>query len=824
MATEVGQLIVELEARVSKLEAGLNRGRGLINQFSRRARGAFRSVSGSIRRLVTRFTGVTAALAAIASVASFTALVQGSVQASAAIETFTIRLQNLIGSTRLTQRTLGNLRDFATRVAPPLEEIIEAAATLGTVALGSATEIEALTGTAANIAAVTGLTLEQSAQNLQRALSAGIGAADLFRERGVRAVLEALTGIPNLIDQPISVVRRAFEDVFGPDGTFGEAAEQFATTLPGAISVSRDAFFNFRAALGDALRPGVLGGLREILIPTLERLTELVDENRDEIGEFARRGVVFAARALALFTRAMVASIQVASRLREGVIGLRGAFAEFQLGRAQRRLASLRGDEGGPALGSPQEIARAEQALAEAQETVNRLTTDFRDATIEGERFRREIGEINVVADLLERNAANLGESTAEAIRQSEEESQRLLNEIRDQLTGAIRVDPQIASDTESAINRQVDLLDRRAAAAARASDPLDADIVRLQQANAELEENLALTSGVIDNLRQQVELAESRTFEDPEEERGRLNFIERATERINELETERAGILQRTAEAQAQIQEEIASIERRRRDLTLELVAANTALVPTLEALRELDEPLADSLVAAAQRQLENADSLEERVRIVLKLLDDVNDSIEEAREDLEKPLSDTIGGAISSSISSALADVARGQGFDFAQTLADLSGDLLESSLRTVFDDLAEDFNTFLEDIFGAGQSALGSVLGGALGIAGALVGNILQGDDQTVRFGNVQTAVDQTRQVRGVVAGPTQIGIFEVGNAIQDAFVETNAILLRILDAEERQISALGARGAGSAGGDASVDQQAARILSNNSASLP
>ena len=40
-----------------------------------------------------------------------------------------------------------------------------------------------------NVAAVTGLDFRTAAEQIQRSFSAGIGAADLFREKGVRNML-----------------------------------------------------------------------------------------------------------------------------------------------------------------------------------------------------------------------------------------------------------------------------------------------------------------------------------------------------------------------------------------------------------------------------------------------------------------------------------------------------------------------------------------------------------------------------------------------------------------------------------------------------------
>ena len=86
---------------------------------------------------------------------------------------------------------------------------------------------------------------------------------------------------------------------------------------------------------------------------------------------------------------------------------------------------------------------------------------------------------------------------------------------------------------------------------------------------------------------------------------------------------------------------------------------------------------------------------------------------------------------------------------------------------------------------------------------------------------------SAVTSTQAVRGIVAGPTQVAVAEIGRTIQDAFVETNLILRRMLTVlvDSRTllaggvIAAAGATGGGGAGFGADTDE----ILSTVSASF-
>ena len=80
-----------------------------------------------------------------------------------------------------------------------------------------------------NSAAVAGLDFRTAGEQLQRAFSSGASAADLFRERGVLALLGFESGVKITTEETI----RRFKEVFGEGGEFGTAAEEFAGTLEG---------------------------------------------------------------------------------------------------------------------------------------------------------------------------------------------------------------------------------------------------------------------------------------------------------------------------------------------------------------------------------------------------------------------------------------------------------------------------------------------------------------------------------------------------------------------------------------------------------------
>ena len=78
-----------------------------------------------------------------------------------------------------------------------------------------------------------------AAMQIQRAFGSSIGAADLFRDRGVSAMAGFKAGATYNAQQSIEGLKGAF----GTDGEFGSLMGDLAKTLFGTISNLKDAFF-----------------------------------------------------------------------------------------------------------------------------------------------------------------------------------------------------------------------------------------------------------------------------------------------------------------------------------------------------------------------------------------------------------------------------------------------------------------------------------------------------------------------------------------------------------------------------------------------------
>ena len=81
-----------------------------------------------------------------------------------------------------------SMSKFASQVPFSLEEIQRGSGVLAVVSK-DAEELKNYLEITGNIASVTGLDFRTTAEQIQRSLSAGISSADIFREKGVKALL-----------------------------------------------------------------------------------------------------------------------------------------------------------------------------------------------------------------------------------------------------------------------------------------------------------------------------------------------------------------------------------------------------------------------------------------------------------------------------------------------------------------------------------------------------------------------------------------------------------------------------------------------------------
>ena len=192
------------------------------------------------------------------------------------IENLRVRLKFLLKNTNEGAKAFENMTNFASKVPFSLEEISRGSGILATVT-DNADDLQKMLEITGNVAAVTGLDFQTSAEQIQRSFSAGIGAADLFREKGVRNMLGFKAGATVSIEATVE----AFEKTFGKGGRFGKATDELAETFQGTLSMIGDKVFNFKKVILQA-------GLFETLKKEFGKLDVALAQNAELIEKIAQ--------------------------------------------------------------------------------------------------------------------------------------------------------------------------------------------------------------------------------------------------------------------------------------------------------------------------------------------------------------------------------------------------------------------------------------------------------------------------------------------------------------------------------------------------------
>jgi hypothetical protein len=177
------------------------------------------------------------------------------------------RLIGLTGSVEDAEFAFARLNKIATTTPFELGDVVNAGAQLEAFGASALDTIKPIT----DLAAFMGTTATEAANAFGRAYSAGAGAADILREKGVLNIIKDFKGIEDITKLTLPQFRQAMIDAF-TDPTTGIAgsSERLSTTFRGAFSNMVDA----TARLTAELTEGLLPTLKNAMIGTTEFLNK----------------------------------------------------------------------------------------------------------------------------------------------------------------------------------------------------------------------------------------------------------------------------------------------------------------------------------------------------------------------------------------------------------------------------------------------------------------------------------------------------------------------------------------------------------------------
>tara|TARA_R100001510_G_scaffold57481_1_gene65702 strand:- start:1928 stop:4225 length:2298 start_codon:yes stop_codon:yes gene_type:complete len=270
--TTVDTLLIKIQADMAQLERELQKVQGKTQQASKKMSASFKRFDEALGRAIKR----TALVGGAIGVAFGTVAIRKIVQTGSSIESLQIRLKQLFGSADEGKKAFDVLAEFASKVPFSLAEIQQGAGSLAVVSK-NAEDLRKNLEITGNAAALTGLDFATASAQIQRAFAGGAAASDLFRERGLNALLGFKAGASSTAEETAKI----FEENLGANGKFGKTTDELASTLSGTLSMIGDKVFNFQKIIADE-------GFFEKYKEQFQKLDKILADNQEQIEQLGQ--------------------------------------------------------------------------------------------------------------------------------------------------------------------------------------------------------------------------------------------------------------------------------------------------------------------------------------------------------------------------------------------------------------------------------------------------------------------------------------------------------------------------------------------------------
>ncbi|MBN2568125.1 MAG: hypothetical protein JXB42_01710 [Deltaproteobacteria bacterium] len=288
---------------------------GDSSKYERSMRNVQLASKRTSQTLTSHWKGVTAALggvlAAAASLYGAVKLGGTFLEAAKTSENFRVRLEVLLGSVEEGNRLFQEMEIYAGRVPFEFEKVMGSATMLSGVMKGGVDEIKTWMPMIGDLAAAAGLGIDKTTEQVIRMYSAGAASADLFRERGILAMLGFQAGVSYSAEE----TRKKLMESWNAAGSqFRGATEKLATTWDGMMSMISDKWYQFRNLIMEA---GVYDELKKQLSEINDRFGRWIKNNDDiikqKVPEYIEK-----------IKSAITKMVDIYNALPDGVIGAAG--------------------------------------------------------------------------------------------------------------------------------------------------------------------------------------------------------------------------------------------------------------------------------------------------------------------------------------------------------------------------------------------------------------------------------------------------------------------------------------------------------------------
>ena len=235
------EIVVEVDSATGEAHIkGLSKA---MDKAGREGKKAFTGAGKAVDNMVPGLHRIIGLAGAVGTAFASWKLADSFISASAAAENYEVRLTALLGSQEKGNQLFAEMSEYAATVPFEYKEIMGAATALAGVMKGGVAEIKQWMPLIGDLAAVSGLSIEETTSQVIRMYSAGAAAADMFRERGILSMLGFKAGV----SYSVAATRQQMMAEWQKMGSqFHGASLKLASTWDGLMSMMSDQWFLFR--------------------------------------------------------------------------------------------------------------------------------------------------------------------------------------------------------------------------------------------------------------------------------------------------------------------------------------------------------------------------------------------------------------------------------------------------------------------------------------------------------------------------------------------------------------------------------------------------
>jgi len=185
------------------------------------------------------------------------------------------KLSFLFGSVEKGSQAFNTLTQFASKAPFAFDDIVNSANNLAVISK-TTDDLSKNLQIVGNVASITGLDFQTSAEQISKAFTKGINSARLFQDKGVASLL----GFSQNAEISAFQTEQAFNRVFGAGGRFGQATDVLSSTFEGTLKKLTNTFTKFQTDINKA-------GFFDFIKAGLDTINNLITNNSKTFEEFS---------------------------------------------------------------------------------------------------------------------------------------------------------------------------------------------------------------------------------------------------------------------------------------------------------------------------------------------------------------------------------------------------------------------------------------------------------------------------------------------------------------------------------------------------------